>query len=710
MPKKLSQEEFITRAEATWGDHYLLDKVQYKSMHEKITVGCRKHGYFSISPNMFFRGGGCKKCAFETVGNKLRSTKTDFLEKARKVHKDRYILDKVQYTGAREKVEIVCREHGPWLVQATSFLSGCGCPKCAGTATTTQQEFLERVREVHGEDKYDFSEAEYVNLTTNVKVVCRVHGVFWITPGILLRGSGCRACGIERISSKQTMTQQEFLERAIEKWGGSLDFSKVLYEKSNKKIEIICPSHGIFWSRPNNILQGYGCPKCGFETTANKKRRTQEDFIQKAYDVHGEQYDLSSAVYGKTGMDKVQIICKQHGPFEIKPSSFLKGHGCPQCAIESTSGKLRLAQEEFIQKARRVHGNKFDLSRSKYGKNSSEKVEVICHKHGSFFTSPSNFLMGCGCPRCSTGRRISKGEDRIAEFIKSLYFEVQQSNRTILRPLELDIYIPEKKLAIEYNGVRYHNDQMKDRNYHYNKYRQCRDQGIRLIQIMDIIWNTRQEQVKSLLRHALGVTDGPKLDARKCQVQEVKIAQLKAFFEQNHIQGHVHTAKVALALVYEGEIVAGMSLGKGTNQRGKAREGKEAVWTLSRYATSCLVRGGFQKLLKHGRQIIGMDQSIVTYSMNDYFSGNMYAQAGFRMDGEVAPDYQVYHYRCGLKPKSHWQRRNIPARLEEIGWEDTFDPNTDERTEWEVENEVGALRIWDSGKTRWLLEKQKCAT
>lgn len=639
MPKKLTQAEFITRAKATWGERYDFSRVNYINSKEKVEVLCPHHGSFWITPNDFLNAHGCRLCGNETKANKLRSSQQEFLHKATNIWGNRYDLTRVKYLGKEAKVEVICQIHGSFWVIANDFLRGHSCPKCGGVAKLTQQDFVVRARQIHG-SAYILSSAKYKSIFEKVEIICRKHGSFWITPSSFInQGSGCPQCGIEKRSNSQKLTQEQFIQKAMSIHENKFDFSRSVYKSAHEKVEIVCKEHGSWWAKPNSILNGHGCPKCGVNKRSNKKKLSQNDFLERAIAIWGDHYILDKIQY-KFAKEKIEIVCKQHGPWLVRPYDFCNGHGCPRCSK--------------------------------------------------------------GWP--------SKGEDALADFIESLKLEVQRSNRTILRPLELDIYIPEKHIAVEYNGHYFHSDQQKDRNYHYEKFCQCRDQGIRLIQIMDIIWKTRQEQVKSLLRNALGVTDGPKLDARKCQVQEVKIAQLKAFFEQNHIQGHVHTAKVALALVYEGEIVAGMSLGKGTNQRGKAREGKEAVWTLSRYATSCLARGGFQKLLKHGRQIIGMDQSIVTYSMNDYFSGNMYAQAGFRMDGEVAPDYQVYHYRCGLKPKSHWQRRNIPARLEEIGWEDTFDPNTDERTEWEVENEVGALRIWDSGKTRWLLEKQKCAT
>lgn len=632
MPKKLTQTEFITRAKATWGEHYDLGRVQYVKSTEKIEVGCRKHGVFRITANDFLDGHGCKKCANEAKSIKYRTTQQEFIEKVKKVHGDKYDLSMAVYGKSnKEKVKIICEQHGIFQIIAHDLLGGHGCPTCAGVAKLTPDVFLERAKKVHG-NKYDLS--------------------------------------------------------------------KMVYNRRDEKIVVLCPVHGEFSIVPSNFInQAHGCPQCGVEKRVNKRRMTQEQFMQKAYDVHGNRYILDRVCY-KSSHEKIEIICKQHGAWESMPYAFLDGHGCPKCAVSKRSNEKRLTQEEFILRAKSICGDNYSLHNVKY-KSAKEKIEIICRHHGPWMVRPYDFCTGHGCPRCArTGP--SKGENEVVDFIESLGFNPLRSDRTILQPKELDIYIPEKKLAVEFNGCYFHSDQMKSKKYHYEKYKQCKEQGIRLIQIMDMIWETRQEQVKSLICNALGMTEGRKIDARKCEIQEVKVAELRDFFDQYHIQGHVHTAKLSLVLVYDDEIVAAMTFGKGTNQRGKAREGKEAIWTLSRYATSCLVRGGFQRLLKHGREII--QDTIVSYSMNDYFSGDVYTKSGFQIAGEVAPDYQVYHQRCGLKPKSYWQRRNIPKRLEEIGLEDTFNPETDERTEWQIEDEVGAIRIWDSGKTRWILE------
>lgn len=125
------------------------------------------------------------------------------------------------------------------------------------------------------------------------------------------------------------------------------------------------------------------------------------NFIEKARLVHGNRYDYSNVVYvnNKTYVD---IICKIHGVFSQSPNMHLRGHGCPYCG-----GTKILTTEEFILKAREIHGNRFDYSKSMYI-NGKTKIEVICKKHGSFFVTPNmhmNKNRHYGCPKCATEKK-----------------------------------------------------------------------------------------------------------------------------------------------------------------------------------------------------------------------------------------------------------------------------------------------------------------
>ena len=118
-------------------------------------------------------------------------------------------------------------------------------------------------------------------------------------------------------------------------------------------------------------------------------KKATEEFIRKAREVHGDKYDYSKAEY-KNHLTKITIICPEHGEFQQIPSGHLSGHGCPKC-----SGKAKLTTEEFIRKAREVHGDKYDYSKVDY-KNANTNITIVCPEHGEFEQRPADHLRGAG--------------------------------------------------------------------------------------------------------------------------------------------------------------------------------------------------------------------------------------------------------------------------------------------------------------------------
>lgn len=192
----------------------------------------------------------------------------------------------------------------------------------------------------------------------------------------------------------------KFLEKAKVKFGDKYDYSKVDYIDSKSPIVIICPIHGEFEQTPSNHLRGKGCPKCGRKRDPNKLK---EDFIRKANEIHHNKYDYSKVNYVNS-QTKVEIICPEHGSFWQIPNQHILGRGCPICA-----GVKKSSTGEFIEKARKIHGNKYDYSKVKYV-NCMAPVEIICPKHGSFWQVPNDHISHkCGCPKCynEKGGRIN---------------------------------------------------------------------------------------------------------------------------------------------------------------------------------------------------------------------------------------------------------------------------------------------------------------
>ena len=243
------------------------------------------------------------------------------------------------------------------------------------------------------------------------------------------------------------LTTEEFIEKARKVHGDKYDYSKVEYKEGHKKVCIICPKHGEFWQVASSHLQGIGCPSCG-----GTKKLTAEDFIEKARKVHGDKYDYSKVEY-IDGATPICIICPIHGEFWQVPYYHLSGRGCSKCG-----GNLKLTAEDFIEKARKVHGDKYDYSKVEY-KGSHKKVCIICPKHGEFWQTPDNHFR-FGCKKCFS----SKIEDAVRQFLieNKIVFEEQKKFDWLIykNKLKLDFYLPEYNIAIECQGEQ-----------HFNKYR-----------------------------------------------------------------------------------------------------------------------------------------------------------------------------------------------------------------------------------------------
>ena len=148
-----------------------------------------------------------------------------------------------------------------------------------------KNDFIEKAKTIHS-NKYDYTKVEYVNASTKVCIVCPEHGEFWQDPKHHLKGQGCPKCSKISSSQKKTLTTEEFIQRARKVHGDKYDYSKVIYEKNNKKVCIICTEHGEFWQTPHNHLKGQDCPKC-----SGRFQTDTEYFIEKAKKIHGNKYD-----------------------------------------------------------------------------------------------------------------------------------------------------------------------------------------------------------------------------------------------------------------------------------------------------------------------------------------------------------------------------------------------------------------------------------
>lgn len=412
-------------------------------------------------------------------------TKEYFLNKANYVHgnKYQYIIDNDNIDN-KETIKIVCPLHGHFNLIVNNHLNGRGCPKCKKEEKNKiRQEqfkiiFCEKAKEIHG-NKYDYSKVDYIKAKSKVCIICPEHGEFWQTPDSHLKGSGCPVCGNINSSIKQTLSLADFIQKAKEIHDDKYDYSKVEYVNHQIKVYIICPEHGEFWQTPNNHLSGKGCPKC------IGRNKTTQDFIDEVIQKFGNIYDFNKTKYINS-QTKVTIGYNNKF-FEIEPRKLL-------VSSKPITKERVYNQNDFIEKAKEIHGNKYDYSKVDYI-NSQTKVCIICPEHGEFWQRPNVHLNKHGCPFCKTSKleeivKLELNKNNI-RYIHQYYPKILSKK---FSHQSLDFYLPDYNIAIECQGrqhfipIKYFGGEEKLKQQiilDSTKFKKCNDNGIKILYLID---------------------------------------------------------------------------------------------------------------------------------------------------------------------------------------------------------------------------------
>lgn len=278
-----------------------------------------------------------------------------------------------------------------------------------------------------------------------------------------------------------------------------------------------------------------------------------------------------------------------------------------------------------------------------------------------------------------------KTEDSIKTWLASLGFDFNENNE-ILKPKQLDLYSEKLKLAIEYCGLYWHNEQSpepRDANYHYNKYLQCKKTGTRLITIFEDEWKERREQCKNFIMSILGI--GEKVGARKCSIRQIDANVCRNFIDSYHIQKSGKQGIAWFGLFHAEKLLGILELGR------HPRNNPSLVLTRLCFLPGVSVQGGASKLFKHAvdwareRNYV----KIISWSDNRWSTGNVYTKLGFNLEAELPPDYS-YVNMTGYKPRLSKQSQKKA---------DTNCPKGTTEKEWCLTRKLA--RIWDCGKKRW---------
>ena len=287
------------------------------------------------------------------------------------------------------------------------------------------------------------------------------------------------------------------------------------------------------------------------------------------------------------------------------------------------------------------------------------------------------------CTLCNPPHKgYSIAEKELLDYVSSIYSgTIVENDRSIIAPYELDVYLPDLHLAIEFNGLYWHSDEMKPNNYHRMKSDLCKEKGVHLIHVFEDDWVNKQSIIKSVISNFVNNSVNKRIYARKCEVKEISDKTLiNNFLVSNHLLGRTTFISYCAGLYYNDELVSLITM----HLLKKAERKRE----LNRYAikNGVTIIGGAERLLKHIIQAIDYS-SIITYNDNSIFRGLVYKRLGFQYVRTNAPNYMFIQGDCLERfPKQTIRKWNVGYSRE-------------------MEQQLGLHRVYNAGNDVYILNK-----
>lgn len=524
-------------------------------------------------------------------------------------------------------------------------------------------------------------------------------GHSWVTTySKKLRGNKCPQCvNLQRALRRQQPEPGKDLASlypaVAQEWhpekNVSLREPKEYRPKSHTKAWWLCDKRHEWEASIEKRTRGDKCPVC-----SNKKILAGFNDLATVNPELADQWHptknlpATPTLIGAGSEKKVWWKCVAGHEWQSTVESRHRNHlGCPFCSGQRSIRKVSDLETTYPHLLTEWDYEKnIHLAPTEAMKGSDKKVWWKCaqgHSWEAVIYSRTS-KNPSGCPRCAL--IVSKAEEELYQFVTELLPNtiVLLNTRKIITPFELDIYIPSKNLAIEYNGLYWHSEAAgKDKWYHHKKWKACKDQGIQLIQIWEDDWNRNPDLVKRMLTHKLGLSQR-KVYARKTTPVSLTQEELSMFLEENHIQGAV-AASVRYGLKVDDELVAAIAFKK---------EG--ATLNLLRFASSIPVAGGFSKLLQVVESLFSDVERIVTFSDNTVSDGGLYETSGFVAEQQLPPDYS-YLVKGNREHKFNYRVARF-RKDSSLKWEPGF-------SERDLAILNGIPRIWDAGKVRWVKQE-----
>lgn len=479
---------------------------------------------------------------------------------------------------------------------------------------------------------------------------------------------------------------------------------------SATKLTWKCPIHGDYVQTIGNHLMGKSCPVCSKESARKKVLDKRAGFTEEQLSEINKSPDKVEILKNEFPYDrKFRWICEEYGVYEQTFYNHFK-YGCPLCRNHNWRNCVDEGKRVEAQRLARRSENSFsdsfikDLEGSPDRENvltlqfkRMDKVRFVCKEHGIYEQSIDNHMNGAGCPTCAAVKSnwVSEYENKLANSLRGYGVRVNQTVRNLIKG-ELDLYLPDYKLAVEVNGLYWHsyevmmsiggyNAEGGKYNYHLNKTIKCEKNGIQLIHLFEDDIRDKYEICINLILSKCGLLQRKKVYARKCTIHPVPVSQSKQFLEMNHIQGPgrgecygLYLDDVLLSLI---QVKKAMS---NTEDKGK--------YILDRYCSDSkyFVIGGFEKLISHLKSL-GIT-TIVTYADRTISDGSLYLRTGFRKVSISGVDYK-YVYKGKRYHKFNFRKERFKTD-DSLLYKEGLTEN-----ELAIMNKIN--RIYDCGKIKF---------
>lgn len=552
---------------------------------------------------------------------------------------------------------------------------------------------------------------------------------------------------------KTKITTEEFIRRSTAVHGNKYDYSKSIYVKASEKVLIICPIHGEFKQTPGMHCgkQEQGCPQCGLEklvALGSKKSIGLDEFIRRSNIVHGNKYDYSKSIYQSLNKP-VTVICPEHGEFYPTPWNHSHNNtGCPKCAITERNNNLKLSHEQFIERATRIHGNKYDYIESENYKNDRTSITVVCPKHGEFRQCRNSHMLGKGCQKCAVDlssinlripfeefvRRANETYDNKYSYVKESYTAIKE---------KVDVICPEHGM-FTVNA---------ESHVCGSKCKKCKLNGFEK-SILDFVSTITNKDISLFVDD---VIDGYELDIKigdnlaiecngdywhsynrkesskeknkhyykhdLCLEKNIKLVQISES-EWNYkreivksilsnalnLSNRIYARKCSIVTLSNNDTIEFLNnnhiqghrsalVSYGLKYQDKivsimsASRHHKYQYELMRYACDLnhIVVGGLSKLFNRFKSEYD-PKTMVSYADRRYFTGKSYEHAGFKLDGVSSPNYKYVKGIVTLS-RQKCQKHKLHKFLNIYN---------DDLTESENMFMNGYRRLWDAGNWRYV--------